>query len=120
MANTPITLAHGDGIGPKIIAARLHILKEADAKIDIEEIEIGEKVYLRGVSAGIEPSAIDLLKLTITRDVFRYRSIGTATITPVDAASLVSKAAGAGLDVAKYESLYNFDGKAGFSLGQGQ
>jgi isocitrate dehydrogenase len=64
MANTPITVAHGDGIGPEIMAASLHILKEAGAKIDIEEIEIGEKVYLRGVSAGIEPSAIDSLKRT--------------------------------------------------------
>lgn len=61
---TPITVAHGDGIGPEIMAASLHILKEAGANIEIEEIEIGEKVYLRGVSAGIEPSAIESLKRT--------------------------------------------------------
>ena len=53
--NTPITVAKGDGIGPEIMDATLHILKEAGARIDIEEIEIGEKVYLRGNSAGIEP-----------------------------------------------------------------
>ena len=48
MAGTPITVAHGDGIGPEIMEATLHILKEAGARLDIETIEIGEKVYLRG------------------------------------------------------------------------
>jgi isocitrate dehydrogenase len=46
------------------MAATLHILKEAGANIAIEEIEIGEKVYLRGISAGIEPSSIESLKRT--------------------------------------------------------
>lgn len=64
MANTPITVAHGDGIGPEIMDATLHILKEAGARLDIETIEIGEKVYLRGNSAGIEPSAIESLQRT--------------------------------------------------------
>jgi isocitrate dehydrogenase len=65
MANpTPITVAHGDGIGPEIMAATLHILKEAGAALDIETIEIGEKVYLRGNSAGIEPSAWESLRRT--------------------------------------------------------
>ena len=59
MANTPITVAHGDGIGPEIMEASLHIIKEAGARIDYEAIEIGEKVYLRGNTSGIEPS-IDL------------------------------------------------------------
>ncbi|MDX2181910.1 MAG: NADP-dependent isocitrate dehydrogenase [Bryobacteraceae bacterium] len=62
--NTPITVAHGDGIGPEIMAATLHILKEAGAAIDIEEIEIGEKVYLRGISAGVEPGAFESLQRT--------------------------------------------------------
>jgi isocitrate dehydrogenase len=64
MANTPITVAHGDGIGPEIMEATLHILKEAGARIDIETIEIGEKVYLRGNSAGIDPSSWDSLRHT--------------------------------------------------------
>ena len=55
--NTPITVAYGDGIGPEIMTASLDILKEAGARLDIETIEIGEKVYLRGHSGGIEPSA---------------------------------------------------------------
>ena len=62
--DTPITVAHGDGIGPEIMAATLHILKEAGAKLAIEEIEIGEKVYLRGNSAGIDPSSWESLRRT--------------------------------------------------------
>lgn len=62
--NTPITVAHGDGIGPEIMDATLHILKEAGARIDIETIEIGEKVYLRGNTAGIDPSAWESLRRT--------------------------------------------------------
>jgi len=60
----PITVAHGDGIGPEIMQATLHILKEAGARIEIETIEIGEKVYLAGNSAGIEPSAWESLRRT--------------------------------------------------------
>jgi len=60
----PITVAKGDGIGPEIMDATLFILKEAGARLDIEEIEIGEKVYLSGNSAGIEPSAWDSLRKT--------------------------------------------------------
>ena len=52
---TPITVAHGDGIGPEIMNATLQILEAAGAALEIETIEIGEKVYLRGNSAGIEP-----------------------------------------------------------------
>ena len=62
--NTPITVAYGDGIGPEIMAATIKIIKAAGARIDIEEIEVGEKVYLRGISAGIEPSAWQSLRRT--------------------------------------------------------
>ncbi|HLM56349.1 MAG TPA: NADP-dependent isocitrate dehydrogenase [Pyrinomonadaceae bacterium] len=64
MANTPITVARGDGIGPEIMDATLHILKEAGAQLDIEEIEIGEKVYLAGNPAGVAPEAFDSLRRT--------------------------------------------------------
>ena len=55
--NTPITVAYGDGIGPEIMQATLDIIQAAGAKLDIEVIEIGEKVYGRGIAEGIEPSA---------------------------------------------------------------
>ncbi len=60
----PITVAHGDGIGPEIMAASLHIMKEAGARIQIETIEIGEKVYLSGGSSGIEANAWESLRRT--------------------------------------------------------
>src|SRR5712692_1276498 len=62
--SVPITVAHGDGIGPEIMAATLHILKGAGAKLAIEKIDIGEKVYLAGNSSGIDPSAWDSLRET--------------------------------------------------------
>jgi isocitrate dehydrogenase len=61
---TPITVAHGDGIGPEIMNATLQILEAAGAALDIETIEIGEKVYLRGNTAGIEPSSWESLLRT--------------------------------------------------------
>src|SRR5213075_502746 len=64
MPSVPITVAYGDGIGPEIMNATLHILKEAGAKLDIEKIDIGEKVYLAGNSSGIEPSAWESLRNT--------------------------------------------------------
>jgi isocitrate dehydrogenase len=60
----PITVAHGDGIGPEIMRATLQILEAAGAALEIETIEIGEKVYLRGNSSGIEPSSWDSLLRT--------------------------------------------------------
>ncbi|NMC82913.1 MAG: NADP-dependent isocitrate dehydrogenase, partial [Armatimonadetes bacterium] len=60
----PITVAHGDGIGPEIMEATLRILEAAGAPLDIERIDIGEKVYLAGNTAGIEPQAWDSLRRT--------------------------------------------------------
>jgi len=62
--NTPITVAHGDGIGPEIMEATLNIITASGANLDIETIEVGEQVYLRGNVAGIEPSAWDSLRRT--------------------------------------------------------
>ncbi|HLP38516.1 NADP-dependent isocitrate dehydrogenase [Lacibacter sp.] len=59
---TRITVAKGDGIGPEIMDATLTILNAAGARIEIEEIEVGEKVYLAGNSAGIAPEAWDIIR----------------------------------------------------------
>lgn len=61
---TPITIAYGDGIGPEIMTATLNILNAANAQIDPEIIEVGEKVYLQGFSSGIPDSAWESLKRT--------------------------------------------------------
>jgi isocitrate dehydrogenase len=60
----PVTVARGDGIGPEIMDATLRIIEEAGARLAIEEIEIGEAVYERGHSAGIEPEAWESLRRT--------------------------------------------------------
>ena len=48
-----ITVAKGDGIGPEIMDAALRVMKAANARIEWDEIEIGEQVYLSGNSSGI-------------------------------------------------------------------
>jgi isocitrate dehydrogenase len=62
--NTAITVAYGDGIGPEIMDATLRIITAAGARIDLEPIDIGEKVYLSGNTAGIAPEAWDSLRRT--------------------------------------------------------
>lgn len=59
---TKITVAKGDGIGPEIMDATLEIIMAAGAKIEIEEIEVGEKVYLAGNTAGIAKESWDIIR----------------------------------------------------------
>lgn len=64
MSKTPITVAFGDGIGPEIMRAVLQILEAGGAALKPEIIEIGEDVYLRGHSSGIEDSSWESLRRT--------------------------------------------------------
>lgn len=57
-----ITVAKGDGIGPEIMDATLRIILAAGAKIEVEEIEVGEKVYLAGNTAGIAKESWDVIR----------------------------------------------------------
>lgn len=59
---TRITVAKGDGIGPEIMDATLEIIKAAGAKIEIDEIEVGEKVYLAGNTSGISDESWDIIR----------------------------------------------------------
>lgn len=52
-----VTIAKGDGIGPEIMDATLEILKAAGAKLEYDEIQIGEQVYLSGNTSGISTDA---------------------------------------------------------------
>lgn len=61
-AMTKITVAKGDGIGPEIMDATLAILKVAGAQLEIEEIEVGEKVYLAGNTSGIAKESWDIIR----------------------------------------------------------
>lgn len=59
-----ITVAYGDGIGPEIMKATLAILEAAGAQLEYDVIEIGEQVYLKGISSGMEPKSFDSLRET--------------------------------------------------------
>jgi len=62
--NVPVTVAYGDGIGPEIMSATLRILEAGGARIELERIEIGESVYKKGLSNGIEPASWESLRRT--------------------------------------------------------
>lgn len=59
---TRITVAKGDGIGPEIMDATLAIIQAAGARIEIDEIEVGEKVYLSGNTSGIAKESWDIIR----------------------------------------------------------
>lgn len=59
---TRITVAKGDGIGPEIMEATLEIILAAGAKLEIDEIEVGEKVYLAGNTSGIASESWETIR----------------------------------------------------------
>ncbi|MEI8366221.1 MAG: NADP-dependent isocitrate dehydrogenase [Parachlamydiaceae bacterium] len=58
----PITVAEGDGIGPEIMQATLRIMAATSAPLDITKVEIGEKVYARGMMSGIDPNTWESIR----------------------------------------------------------
>ncbi|XVN43439.1 MAG: NADP-dependent isocitrate dehydrogenase [Candidatus Rickettsia vulgarisii] len=60
----PITVAYGDGIGPEIMQAVLNILKEAEARIRVEVVEVGEKLYRKNYTSGIAENTWESLART--------------------------------------------------------
>lgn len=69
-----VTFAKGDGIGPEIMEATRRILTAAKARIEWEEIKVGEQVYLSGNTTGIEKPAWDSIR---TNKVFLKAPITT-------------------------------------------
>jgi len=57
MSRVPITVAYGNGIGPEIMEATLNIIEASSANIQPEVIEIGENLYKKGISTGIDEKA---------------------------------------------------------------
>ncbi len=57
-----VTVAHGDGIGPEIMAATLRVLDAAGADLEYEVVEVGKKVYEQGHTSGISPDAWDVIR----------------------------------------------------------
>ncbi|MCL5677872.1 MAG: NADP-dependent isocitrate dehydrogenase [Candidatus Thermoplasmatota archaeon] len=63
-APVPVTVAYGDGIGPEIMEATLKIITAGGASLAVETIQIGESVYNRGITSGIEHASWDSLRRT--------------------------------------------------------
>jgi len=91
-----ITVVHGDGIAPEIMAATATALAEK----------------IKKVWPGRSPE-------TFCTDSFRCRFMG-ASVTPKQVIALQDRVIGLGLEIAMTENLRNYDGKAGFTLAQGQ
>ncbi|KKB07139.1 hypothetical protein VE25_19065 [Devosia geojensis] len=144
----PITVASSDGIGPEIMDASLKVLQAAGARLAVETIDIAEKLYLAGNTAGVTGDAWNSLRRT---KVFYKAPIATPQGGGVKVwpeglpetfctdpwrclfmmkpgrqfnkaliVDLLRNLAHAGVDSVKTEQLFTFDGEAAFSLGQGQ
>lgn len=59
---TRITIAKGDGIGPEIMDATIEILRAAGARLEYDEVEVGEKVYLSGNLSGISNESWNIIR----------------------------------------------------------
>lgn len=65
MSTVPsITVAWGDGIGPEIMDASLHILREAGAQFEVERVIAGEQMYLAGNQSGLSEDFWESIKRT--------------------------------------------------------
>ena len=73
-APTRITVAYGDGIGPEIMKATLSVLEAAGARLEYDEIRVGEAVYGDGHTSGISPDSWETLR---RNDVFLKGPITT-------------------------------------------
>ncbi len=107
--NVPITVANRDGIGPEITQASLHILLEAGARIDLEVIEIGEKVWPDGIPETLLTDAC-LCRFTASNGGARSKKT----------VALLGRVLDQGLEIVKTETLRSYNGTAGYTLSQGQ
>jgi isocitrate dehydrogenase len=58
----PITVAHGDGIGPEIMEGVLKVLDAAEAPLSYEVVDIGRQAYEDGHTSGIPPQAWETIR----------------------------------------------------------
>lgn len=54
---TPVTVAFGDGIGPEIMTACLEVMLAAGARLAVEAVDLGERVYRAGHRCGVAAGA---------------------------------------------------------------
>ncbi|MTH97522.1 NADP-dependent isocitrate dehydrogenase [Roseibium sp. RKSG952] len=61
---TPVTIAPGDGIGPEIMEAAIRCLSASGARLAIQTVDIGKKMYEAGFRNGIHPDSWKTLRDT--------------------------------------------------------
>lgn len=111
MSTPTITVAYGDGIGPEIMRSVLTIIEKTGTDMNVDCIDIGEKLYKKRLKAGIEPATWDVIrrnKVFLNPPITTPQGTGVKSLTAND------------LDVIKTENLYEFDGERAYSLGQGE
>jgi len=59
-----IAVAKGDGIGPEIMEASLHVLKAPNVPLDFKFVDMGKSIYLARNSPGKTKEAKELIKST--------------------------------------------------------
>lgn len=64
LARTVVAVAKGDGIGPEIMDATLHVLKAAQVPLDFKFVDMGKSIYLAGNSTGMTKEAKDTIEST--------------------------------------------------------
>ena len=97
----PITVAHGDGIGPEIKSASLHIVREAAPRLEVET-RFEESFWTNRSREGFV--AAD------RRGIVTHQHI----------VNLPDRMQKAGLDFIKTEDLYTFDGQKRLLASQGE
>ncbi len=55
-------VAYGDGIGPEIMDATIRVLEAAGCNCDIARVDLGQKVYEKGITSGIAEDAWDAIR----------------------------------------------------------
>jgi isocitrate dehydrogenase len=74
--NKKITLIEGDGIGLEITQSVLKIFEAAKVKLDYDQAVVGEKIYYKGASSGIDEDAWKIIR---RNDVMLKAPITTPT-----------------------------------------
>lgn len=64
MSKTPLTVIHGDGIGPDIVDAALKVLDRLDIDLDCEFVKVGQAALDDGASEPLPQAAVDSIERT--------------------------------------------------------
>jgi isocitrate dehydrogenase len=75
MPKVPVSVAHGDGVGPEIMAAVLQVLEAAGAEIDIEPVEIGSWEPVRRTQVLLKSPLLAPLSVAMRKTLGLYANV---------------------------------------------